>query len=74
MQQFLCKPEGRLGSQTTSVSRPDVFVRRNGFIPHYGQEHQRRRAQHSMSYYVKLCLLEFGSHASLLEKTLIGKS
>jgi len=46
-----------LGSQTTSVSKPDVFVRRNGFIPHYGQEHQRRRAQHSMSYYVKLCLV-----------------
>lgn len=40
MQQLLCEPEDRLGSQTSSsVNRPDAFVvqaRRSSFIPHYG--------------------------------------
>lgn len=41
MQQLLCEPEDRLGSQTTvSVSRPDSIVvqaRRSGFIPPTGK-------------------------------------
>jgi len=57
MQQFLCKPEGRLGFKTASVSKPDVFVRRNGFIPRYGQEHELSRAQHRKSHCVQLCLV-----------------
>lgn len=40
MQQLLCEPEDRLGSQTSSsVNRPDALVvqaRRSSFIPHYG--------------------------------------
>jgi hypothetical protein len=40
MQELLCEPEDRLGSQTSSsVNRPDAFVvqaRRSSFIPHYG--------------------------------------
>lgn len=40
MQQLLCEPEDRLGSQTSaSVSRPDSMIiqsRRSTFISHHG--------------------------------------
>lgn len=40
MQQLLCEPEDRLGSQTSSsVNRPDALVaqaRRSSFVPHFG--------------------------------------
>ena len=40
MQQLLCEPEDRLGSQSSSsITRPDAFVvsaRRSGFVPYGG--------------------------------------
>jgi hypothetical protein len=40
MQQLLCEPEDRLGSQTSSsVNRPDALVahaRRSSIVPHIG--------------------------------------
>jgi protein-serine/threonine kinase len=55
MQQLLCEPEDRLGSQAAaSVSRPNSLLvqsRRSGFVPPLGQTQSVDGA-----YIIKVCL------------------